>query len=111
LALHASLKAELALSRDPGARLIRTVLVAPGQVGTALFARVRTPSNFLAPVVEPTVLAREIVRVLDAGESGEVRVPLYAAWVPAMAGLPVGVQAVVRRWSGMDRATVEARRE
>ncbi len=85
------------------------MLVAPGQVGTALFADVRTPSRFLAPVVEPTVLAREVVRMLDAGASGEVRMPLYAAWAPAMAGLPAGVQAVVRWWSGMDRAMVESR--
>lgn len=84
------------------------MLVAPGQVGTALFARVRTPSAFLAPVVEPTALAREIVGVLDRGESGEVRVPLYAAWAPALAGLPAGLQAVLRQWSGMDRAMAES---
>jgi hypothetical protein len=77
-------------------------------VGTALFARVRTPSRFLAPVVEPTALAREIVRLLDRGEGGEVRVPLYARWVPVAAALPAGVQRVLRWASGMDRAMVES---
>jgi hypothetical protein len=85
--------------------------VAPGQVGTALFAGVSTPSPFLAPVVEPTALAREVVRMLDVGCSGEIRMPLYAAWAPALAGLPAGVQALVRQWSGMDRAMVESRRD
>ena len=54
-----------------GAENVRMVLVTPGQLGTRLFEGVKTPSSFLGPVVEAVELAREIVRVVDEGVSGE----------------------------------------
>jgi NAD(P)-dependent dehydrogenase (short-subunit alcohol dehydrogenase family) len=104
LALHASLRAELSHSKDPAAQDIRTVLVAPGQLDTQLFSGLTTPSNFLAPVVEPVQLAREVVKMVDSGHSGEVLVPLYAKWVPLLAALPSGMQRILRTLSGMDTA-------
>ena len=106
IALHASLRAELTSpSHAPrGAHRIRTILVMPGQLSTPLFAGLQTPSTFLGPVVEPVELAREIVRTIDAGESGEISVPLYARWVEWLAVLPAGLQRVVRGLSGVDRA-------
>jgi short-subunit dehydrogenase len=104
ITLHASLRAELNYSTDPAAQHIRTVLVTPGQLDTKLFSGLTTPSNFLAPVVEPVELAKEIVRMVDSGYSGEVLTPLYTRWVPLLNGLPVGLQSILRAWSGMDRA-------
>ncbi|KAK0933118.1 hypothetical protein LTR29_015294 [Friedmanniomyces endolithicus] len=105
IALHASLRAELASPTAPeGAERIRTVLVTPGQLSTTLFAGVQTPSSFLGPVVEVVELAGEIVRMVDAGESGELSMPLYARYIEWLHVLPAGLQRVVRKLSGMDRA-------
>lgn len=104
LALHHSLVAELAQHPDLAAGNIKTILVAPGQLGTKMFERVSTPSAFLAPVVEPNELAREIIRMVDAGESGVVALPLYARWIWLWGCLPVGVRSLARRVGGIDRA-------
>ncbi|KAK0878951.1 hypothetical protein LTR87_007268 [Friedmanniomyces endolithicus] len=105
IALHASLRAELASPTAPeGAERIRTVLVTPGQLSTTLFAGVQTPSSFLGPVVEVVELATGIVRIVDAGESGEISMPLYARYIEWLQVLPAGLQRVVRKLSGMDRA-------
>ncbi|TLD24705.1 short chain dehydrogenase/reductase [Venturia nashicola] len=60
VAFHASLKAELSCSAHQGAEKIKTVLVTPGQLGTPMFGGLKTPSTFLAPIVEPVELAKEI---------------------------------------------------
>jgi NAD(P)-dependent dehydrogenase (short-subunit alcohol dehydrogenase family) len=104
IAFHASLQAELRTSEHPGAEHIRTIFVAPGQLGTAMFAGVKTPSNFLAPVVQPVELAREIVQMIDDGESGDIRLPFYARWAPVMSAFPVSIQALAKKVSGMDQA-------
>ncbi|WPH00373.1 Hypothetical protein R9X50_00320000 [Acrodontium crateriforme] len=105
IAMHASLRAELSSSAaPPGAENVRMVLVTPGQLSTALFKGVKTPSSFFGPVVEPVGLAREIVKMVDAGQSGEISLPLYARWIECLHVLPVGVQRMVRWLSGMDQA-------
>ena len=99
VALHASLSAELV--KYPN---IKTLLVTPGQIATPLFEGVRTPSNFLAPVLEPVDVAKEIIAAIDAGVSGELAMPLYARWIGVLDVLPVGLQKVLRWASGMDKA-------
>ncbi|EON67512.1 hypothetical protein W97_06880 [Coniosporium apollinis CBS 100218] len=111
LALHASLAAELAQHPDPAARDIKMILVAPGQLGTSMFEKVRTPSAFLAPVVEPNELAKEIIRMVDAGESGEISMPLYARWIWLWGRLPVGVRKLVRTAGGIDTAMAPLSKE
>jgi short-subunit dehydrogenase len=108
LAFHASLKAELKMSNHAAAKNVKTVIVTPGQLGTPLFEDIKTPSNFLAPIVEPVDLAKEIVRMIDSGESGEIRMPFYSTWIPLLLALPVGVQAIVRNWSGLDQAMIKS---
>jgi len=113
IALHASLREELALAQrsgsgsdggSAGSQNIRMVLVTPGQLGTGLFAGVESPSSFLGPVVEAVEVARAIVAVVDEGMSGEVSLPLYAGWVWVLDGLPGSLRRVVRWASGVDRA-------
>jgi NAD(P)-dependent dehydrogenase (short-subunit alcohol dehydrogenase family) len=105
IALHASLRAELMATNAPaGAENVKMVLVTPGQLGTRLFEGVKTPSSFLGPVVEAVELAREIVRVVDEGVSGEVSLPLYAQWVGVLQVLPWSLQRVARWASGVDGA-------
>ncbi len=99
LALHASLNAELV--ENPH---VKTLLVTPGQLSTSLFDGVKTPSNFLGPVLEPVDVAKEIIAAIDAGVSGELAMPLYARWVKVLGVLPVGLQKMLRLASGMDKA-------
>ena len=105
--MHASLRAELKYFEHPSAKNIKTILVAPGQLGTSLFSGVKTPSEFLAPVVEPVELAKEIVNMIDSGLSGEIRIPFYADWIPIFQALPVSLQQMLRTWSGLDRAMLD----
>lgn len=105
-ALHHSLRAELA--QNPHGGDIKTILVSPGQMSTKMFEGVETPSNFLAPVVAPTDIAKEILRLVERGESGEVVMPLYARWISVFGVLPAGVQKVLRRLSGVDTAIKRA---
>jgi len=102
LALHSSLQAELA--RDPRGEYIRTILCTPGQLSTPMFANVKTPSNFLAPVLAPVDVAKEIIRLIDGGRGGKIAIPLYARWIDILGVLPAGLQYLVRRWSGLDTA-------
>ena len=100
IALHKSLTAELAQTHPD----IRTVLVAPGQLSTPLFYGVKTPNAFLAPVVEPIDIAREVVNAIDNGTSGFISMPLYARWMDWYNILPASIQRTVRNLSGVDTA-------
>lgn len=77
-------------------------------MSTKMFAGVKTPSNFLAPIIATTDVAKEILRLIEKGESGEVAVPMYARWIQILGVLPAGVQTLVRRWSGVDTAIAKA---
>lgn len=98
-AMHRSLTAELRDSHPE----IRTVLITPGQLSTPLFYGVQTPSSFLAPVVEPVEVAKEIVTAIDSGLGAEKAMPMYARWVEWYDVLPSGIQVIVRKIAGVDR--------
>lgn len=72
-----------------------------------MFKGMKTPSNFLAPVVAPVELAKEIVNMIDSGWSGEVCLPLYARTTALIPALPAGLQKIVKLLSGMDRVASE----
>ena len=73
-------------------------------MGTKMFAGLKTPSNFFAPIVTPAEIGKDIIRLIEKGDSGEVCLPLYSKYIQVLGVLPVGVQYLVRRWSGMDKA-------
>ncbi|KAI0395706.1 hypothetical protein F5Y17DRAFT_184315 [Xylariaceae sp. FL0594] len=98
-ALHKSLAAELREYPE-----IKTVLVTPGQLSTPLFSGVRTPNSFVAPVVEPIDVAKEIIKAVDLGLSDHIAMPLYARWIDWYNVLPVGLQTITRSLSGLDRS-------
>ncbi|KJZ80501.1 hypothetical protein HIM_00351 [Hirsutella minnesotensis 3608] len=98
-ALHRSLTAELRVSHPE----IRTVLITPGQLSTPLFYGVQTPNSFLAPVVEPVDVAKEIIAAIDGGTGVVAGMPLYARWVDWYNVLPVALQLLARKLSGIDR--------
>lgn len=99
-ALHKSLAAELRTSHPD----IRTLLVTPGQLSTPLFYGVQTPNSFVAPVVEPVDVVKEIVAAIDEGNSGMVAMPFYARWVDWYNVLPASFQIVARKMTDVDGA-------
>lgn len=103
LAYHASLTAELAET----APQIKTILVAPGQLDTQLFGNVKLRGwlrNFFGPVVGAGEVAVKIVEMIDRGEGGVVSEPAYARWIACLGILPMGMQKVMRDWTGIDNA-------
>ncbi len=100
IALHKSLTAELRADHPE----MRTILVTPGQLSTPLFYGVQTPNMFLAPVVEPVDVAKEIISAIDSGRAEHISMPLYARWMAWYNVLPVGLQQLVRRLAGVDTA-------
>lgn len=98
-ALHRSLTAELRHTHPE----IKTVLITAGQLSTPLFYGVQTPSSFIAPVVEPVEVAKEIVASIDGGRGMTTAMPLYARWVDWYAVLPASLQVLARRIAGVDQ--------
>jgi hypothetical protein len=47
--------------------------------------------------------------LIERGESGEVAIPLYSHYIGFFFVLPVGVQQLIRRWSGLDTAVSNSR--
>jgi NAD(P)-dependent dehydrogenase (short-subunit alcohol dehydrogenase family) len=105
-ALHRTLEAELRASGDD--ERVKMILVEPGQVATPLFASVKTPNKFIAPVLEPVHVAQEIVSAIDEGRGGVIRLPAYATLVSWYAILPAGLQRIARYLSGIDHAITQA---
>lgn len=83
---------------------MKTILIEPGQIDTALFAGVETPSPFFAPVLDTREVCKAITGLVDAGEGGVIRLPAYARWAAWYGVLPVLVQRIFRWVSGVDRA-------
>lgn len=103
-AFHQCLRAELRRERVGG---VKTVLVAPGQLDTALFGDLRGQGwgrRFFGPVVGAGEVARRVVELVGRGEGGEVRVPAYAGAIEWLAVMPGVVQDWLRGWSGVDEA-------
>ncbi|PHH61991.1 hypothetical protein CDD81_7682 [Ophiocordyceps australis] len=97
-ALHRSLTAELRQSHPN----IRTVLVTPGQLSTPLFYGVQTPNAFVAPIVEPVDVAKEIIAAIDTGRGATIAMPLYARWIDWYNVLPDSLQLLARSLAHVD---------
>jgi len=108
-AMHKALVAELK-STAPN---IKTILVTPGQLSTPLFNGVQTPSSFFGPVLEPVDVAKEVIATIDAGSSADLAMPFYSRWADWVNVAPVGVQALLRKFWGIDTAmrTFQGRKE
>lgn len=76
-------------------------------MGTKMFAGIKTP-NFLGPVVTPAEIAKEIIRLIERGESGDIALPLYSRWIDFLGVMPTGIQHIIRKLSGLDTAVGKA---
>lgn len=88
---------------------MKTILVAPGQLDTGMFANVQLDSfrAFFAPVVEVREIAVKLVAMIDSGDGGVLALPAYASWIAWYGILPAGLQKMARWASGVDRAMGE----
>lgn len=76
LAFHEGLSAEL--PSVYGADRIRTVVVHPAHIKTALFKGFDQHSSFLTPSLHPQTVAEAVVRQVLSGQSGQVVLPQTA---------------------------------
>lgn len=83
--------------------LVRSLLVLPGQLDTAMFQGFKPPKEFLAPLVDPEKLAVEIVNCCRSGVRGELCAPLYANFMYILKGSPYMLVQLARKFSGMDK--------
>lgn len=103
---RAGAEAAVGVTKGP----VKTLLVEPGQLTTALFQHVKSPSSFFAPVVQPELVAKRIVKAVEQGRGGTLRMPLFASLVELYALMPASIQNLARWASGIDRAVDSARR-
>lgn len=108
LAFHTSLRSEIAQLAEhasyPGAANTKMILVKPGQLSTAMFSTLKSPSDFFGPVVQARDLAKEIVDAIEQGRNGVVSMPTYAWLIEWLGVLPVSLQRAARWMSGVDGA-------
>lgn len=106
--LHHTLQHELRSHPDPSTfARVKTLLVETGQIKTQLFAdKTSLPSyaEFFGPVLEAKDVAKEIVKTIERGDGGVLRMPFYAKCMPFYAVLPGTAQNLVRWFSGIDQA-------
>lgn len=109
-AIHRTLSHELRIHPDRSIFVkVKTLLVEPGQLDTQLFAgKTSLPfyAHFFGPILEAKDVAKEIVRTIERGDGGVIRMPFYARCAPVYGALPGTLQLVVRWFSGIDRAIV-----
>lgn len=69
-----------------------------------MFEYVHAPSKFFGPLVAFAEIARETIKLVEKGDSGEVALPLYSRYIQVLGCLPYEIQHIVRRWSRLDTA-------
>ena len=94
---------------------MKTILVETGQIDTPLFSGVNLPwyAHFFGPVLDSKDIAREIIRVIDRGDSWRVRMPFYAKIVGGALWkcIPAGLMGLVRWGTGIDEAMRDVGRQ
>ena len=84
---------------------VKMILVAQGQLDTTMFRNVKVRGwlqRFLAPVIGAQEVALGIVKLLDQGKGGEIRLPVFAKLIAWLFVMPEGVLKLFRDFSGVD---------
>jgi len=89
---------------------IRTTLVCPGHVQTAMFSTVTFPSfpffKFFCPSVQPVTVVKRIIAALDDQHSQTVLLPFYTNFIPYIGHLPSFLRDLVQWVSGRKISTM-----
>ncbi|GMM53702.1 short-chain dehydrogenase/reductase [Maudiozyma humilis] len=102
LAFHRSLSTHLSQFRNS---TINTILVCPGKLETKMFEKVRSPSQIIAPDVNPSRLAVKIVDAIQQSKSSTIRLPYYANLLPLYTRLEWPYVFWIKILSGMNKVT------
>ncbi|KAJ7682549.1 retinal short-chain dehydrogenase/reductase [Mycena polygramma] len=84
--LNRSLRSEL--DKRYKCPAIRTTLVCPGQIHTALFATIKTPLPFFFPTLHPIDVVKRVIKALDETHSQVIYLPFYTHFMPLLQLLP-----------------------
>ncbi|KAL6452044.1 TDA5 Uncharacterized oxidoreductase TDA5 [Candida maltosa Xu316] len=98
ISIHEALMQELKEYQDS----IRLLLIATGQLSTAMFQDVEPSKLFFAPIVSHVKLAKLIVDKINIGYSGCISKPFYANFLPGVRTVPQCVQDFCRYISEID---------
>ncbi|KAJ7044586.1 retinal short-chain dehydrogenase/reductase [Mycena alexandri] len=83
---------------------IRTTLVAPGHIHTALFATLRPPPQFFFPTIHPIDIVKRVIQALDDTHSQTIYLPFYVHFMPLLQLLPDFVSDFASWLTGADFA-------
>ncbi|KAF5358931.1 hypothetical protein D9758_004848 [Tetrapyrgos nigripes] len=102
--MHESLRYELdKLHKAPS---VRTTLVCPGRVETALFSKMDYPESalhkFLMPTIPPITVVKSIIQALDDQHSQTIYLPFYVHGLPYLQHLPSFLRDFVQWASNAD---------
>ncbi|RKP24877.1 short-chain dehydrogenase/reductase-like protein [Syncephalis pseudoplumigaleata] len=95
---HESLQHEL----DLLASKVRTVLVCPGHLTTAMFAMLKTANQFLLPLLTPTEVAQRIIEAIEDDVSVNVYMPWGCQFGHLYTSLPSSLKSFIRKHGGVD---------
>ncbi|CCE61854.1 hypothetical protein TPHA_0B01810 [Tetrapisispora phaffii CBS 4417] len=101
ISFHNSLKFEI-LADPTNKRNIKTLLVIAGQLNTEMFSGFTPPRQFFAPIVDVKDLSRKIINKCNIGEFCQLNEPFYANFAYLLMSLPLVIQWIARKLSGMD---------
>ncbi|RKP05863.1 hypothetical protein THASP1DRAFT_19240 [Thamnocephalis sphaerospora] len=90
---HDSLHHELDLLESK----VRTSVVCPGYIATAMSAALKGFSTFLYPKLSPQQVAAAIVSAVDKKSSQDIYMPWFVTTLPSIAILPMWVRDIVKR--------------
>ncbi|KAN0065245.1 hypothetical protein ACQY0O_001742 [Thecaphora frezii] len=106
LAFHETLSIEMRTRY--GAPRVRTTLVAPTKVRTAMGNGMEDASNpFLTPTLEPVQVAQQVVAALDSGLSQHIMTPHFANLLPWLRVLPDWYRRLLSVTGGTDNTVTE----
>ncbi|KAF7511224.1 hypothetical protein GJ744_005121 [Endocarpon pusillum] len=98
LAFHEGLTTELVTRYN--APRVRTLLITPGPVNTALIKGWNQPDSFLDYMLDPGTVAEEIVKRVLAGQSGQLILPGFASFLlPMIRAMPYWFSTAARNKS------------
>ncbi|KAJ7129414.1 retinal short-chain dehydrogenase/reductase [Mycena epipterygia] len=84
--LNRSLRSEL--DKRYKCPAIRTTLVCPGHIHTALFATLNASPQFFFPTLHPIDIVKRVIKALDETHSQTIYLPFYTHFMPALQLLP-----------------------
>lgn len=75
---------------------VKTLLLCPGHSRNSIFLNFLTPLVFLSLELDPAMVALFLIDALRLGRRGEIRIPLYARFLPVLRAFPWPITEAAR---------------